>query len=213
MVNPSDPDATPRRDGYLERRGTWGEVTVGSLLAGPKRTDVLEVIDTRAATQIATGYTLWFRVNNIAICEAHTIEPRLKSDPVTFLMKDDDARPPERTPVADAAEIALLVEHLGARHIATLDVATGEVHAPDYASGARHSPETGGQRPGISSIDELEHLEVMHGLDISGLRDLTGNDRLVAISRAHGPLHGPKASGMPHGGVPHRHVPEDLTYF
>lgn len=206
MVAKSDPDAKPRRDGMLERRGTWAEVTVGSVLAGPKRADAFEVIASAHGPQIIDEHTLWFRVRNHDGVE-HTIQPRPKTNPVTFLLPNDEATLPARTPAADAEAMALLVEKLGARHIATLDRETGEVTAPDYANGEHHSPETPGERSGIIGIDEIEHLEVMHGIDVSGLRGIVEhNDRMIRVAQIHGGLHAPRSTNATHSGVPHRHV-------
>jgi hypothetical protein len=207
VVKPSDPDAPARRDGYLERRGTWAEVTVGSLIAGEKRTDVWEIIDTANPPQIEYGHTLWFRARNRPTGEVKSIPPHMVKDPVTFLMKDDAEKPPPRTPPADAEQIALLVEKLGAQEIATRNNETGEVTCPSYAQGKS----VGGNRYGL---EEIEHLRICHGIDVSGIQAMPlGKERTIMIAQTHGHLHGPESSKIPHGGFPHRHIPEDLTFL
>lgn len=199
MVKPSDPEATPRRDGWLERKGTWGEVTVGSLIAGRNRTDVWEVIATSTGAEIQHGYTLWFRVQNQKTGALHSLEPRDKLAPVTFLMKDDSERPPPYTPPFDSDEIALLVEKLGATPLAQRDNETGEIVCPNYDLNIIPGDRYGAQY--------LDHMRVCHGMDVSGLEKLTGDDRTVALTTAHSAAHKP---GYKHtGGFPHRHLPEE----
>jgi hypothetical protein len=197
-VKPSDPEAKPRRDGWVERMGTWADVTVGSLLAGPNRTDVYEVVGLANGPQVIDGYTNWCRVKNTVTGEVWSIEPKPKTTPAKFLMPDDEAAPPPARPVENAEAIALLVQHLGAQEIATRDEQTGEVWCPDYASGKSAGDNSYG-------IEELEHLRICHGLDISGLESLTGNAAIVERAKIHGRLHSPRGATEPHGGFPHRH--------
>lgn len=200
MVAPSDPDAQPRRDGWLERPGTWGEVTVGSVLGGPRRTAAWEVIAEAHGAQTIDNYTLWFKIRDLSTGTEHPIEPKPKDRRVIFLMRDDDATPPPRALTDDAEAVALLVEHLGAREIATRDETTGEVWCPDYASGESTTPGSN-----YYGIEELEHLRICHGLDTTGLEAMAPDVALVERAKIHGRLHSPRGQHEPHGGFPHRH--------
>ena len=208
MPKPSDPEAQPRRDGFLERVGTWGEVTVGSVIASSlSRTRRWEIIATANPGQIEYGHTLWFRMRDQVTGEEVSVKPRPVSIKVVFLMSSDEEVPPPVTPAHDADQIALLVEKLGAQEIATRDHETGEIHCPDYSGP--------GAAPG-GIVAELEHLRICHGLDTSGLEAITNyTDRDREVITTHGRLHGRNAATiMPGGkGFPHRHVPEDRTMF
>lgn len=207
MVKPSDPDAPPRRDGWLERHGTWAEVTVGSILADHTRTGAWEVIATATAPQIETNCTQWFRVRSLTTGEEASISPRLVTTRATFLFRDNESQPPPRVPAADGEQMAMLVETLGAQEFAVWDAETGEVWCPNYASGRGHD----GRMDGFTSVvDEIEHLAVCHGMDVSGLQALSPLEQIDAVRTAHGPLHDVKGARVPgRGGFPHRHVPED----
>lgn len=201
MVKPSKEDATPRKDGWLERVGTWAEVTVGSLLAGRNRTDVWEVVETRNPEKIEFGHTGWFKMVNRVNGQVFSCEPKNRTYPVTFLMETDVEEPPPAQPHADADQIALLVRELGATEIATMNNETGEVACPDY-DGTFH------KNTQMSQGDEYwMHLEIAHGMDTTGLRALPNEEMVVARIKAHGNAHNP-LKPTTGGGFPHRHVPE-----
>jgi hypothetical protein len=112
----------------------------------------------------------------------------------------------QQTWPVDSDEILLLVERLGAQAIAARDHETGEIHCPDYASG--HS--VGGHK--TRAIEQLEHIKIAHGIDISSIELLTGNERIKAVLETHGRQHGPQQNRyLSKGGFPHRHVPEDRS--
>ena len=195
---PVDPEAPRRRDGYLERKGTWGEVTVGSLLATSwNRTTRWRIIDIANPPQIGHLETLWMRARDEASGAEHSIAPRSKNIPVTFLVSEAEEEPPPTTPASDAEQVALLVETLGAKVIATRDSVTGEIHCPDYDRS--YELDTG---------DLLMHLRHAHGIDVSGIETAPHDEKISTAVTWHGRLHTVDAKNPPGAGFPHRHVPE-----
>lgn len=204
MVRPSNPNAKPRRDGYLERRGTWGEVTVGSLIAGANRTDVWEIVDSAHPQQVQYAHTLWFKAVNRVTGEVYSVPPRFIKNPVVFLMRDDEETPPPATPAGDAEAVALLAEKLGAMVVATRDHATGEILCPDYD----------GHFVGPRGTDEyMYHLRVCHGMDTSGLETLPPDELVMKRAQVHEQAHNFHHPEIGKGGFPHRHGPEDHTHI
>lgn len=211
-MKPTGDDFEPRRDGWFEHRGTWEEVVVGTVIANKqRRSERWEIVEQAMATPVEFGHTLWMRAREQTSGEEYTVRPRNKTHPVTILTQSpSDTKTGEPTPPSDAEAIALLVEKLGATHLATRDNVTGEITCPDYASGGRHSPDgaTAGMR------DELEHLRFAHGVDTKPFEEMHWEDRIREVTTLHGRAHTPKyMSEINKGGFPHRHVPEDLTIF
>lgn len=204
-MKPVDPEAPARRDGYLERKGVWGEVVVGSLLAGEKRSDVWEVTDTQHGQKVEHAYTLWFRLVNRTTGVQVAQPPKMVKDPVTFLVETPEQEQPAYTPPSDTDAVMLVVEELGATILATRDNVTGEVVCPNYAAGYS----VGDNKYGV---EEIEHLRVCHGMDVRHLETLRGNDAIVQRNKAHGDAHNSKRPTLP-GGFPHRHVPEDHSFL
>lgn len=203
-------------DGLAEWVGRAGQVRVGHLIQGKKRTkaDVWEVLETAIPAQIQTNYGHWWRVVNLSTGVEAKIPPKMISDKVVFMVPADQldecerkGQPPwtEAEWPANSEEIKLLAEALGATVMFEFDNLTGEVTCPNYAAGARHTAEWS---PGVLGRDELEHLRICHGIDTAGLEAKTGNDFVVALVETHGALHGIKQTPSP-GGFPHRHAPED----
>lgn len=201
-MKPTTDDFQPRRDGWFEHKGTWGEVTVGTVLASHKRSERWEVIDTRAVTHAEYGKTLWFRIREQTTGQEHTIPPKSKVATATILTRDPrDTETPPVTPCSDAEAIALLVKELGAEVMATRDEETGEITCPDYTYES-HIPGTGDRQ---ISRGLIEHLRFAHQYPV--------NDgvRLEDLITLHGQAHNPKWPNIGKGGFPHRHVPEDMT--
>lgn len=195
-MQPTPEDAKPRRDGWHEHRGTWGEVTRGTVIASQKRTERWEIVDVAMGTPIEFGHTLWMRAREQTSGEEFTVAPRLKTQGVTILSQSPlDTKTPVYTPPSDADAIALLVQELGATELATRDHATGEITCPNYAAGHTHL-----DGPRAVSRGEIEHLRFAHGLHLA--EDAT----LAEIQEAHAAAH--RGAG---GGFPHRHVPEDMS--
>lgn len=209
-MKPTSDDFEPRKDGWMEHKGTWGEVTVGTVLADPQgyRSKAWEVTATAHPAdgkQIEFGRTLWMRVREVTSGQEATLPPKMKTDGVVILTKDPrDTTTPDPTPASDSDVLALLVEKLGATFLATRDNVTGEITCPDYASGHTHP---GGQRGDMR--DELEHLAFAHGVDIKPFQEMHWEKRIVEVTSYHGRLHMNKEPSP--GGFPHRHVPEDLS--
>lgn len=205
-------DFEPRRDGYFEHVGTWDEVTVGTILTDPEgyRSKAWEVIAQAHPSdgkQIEFGRTLWMRVREVTSGEEHTLPPKMKHASVKILTKDPrDTQTPDPTPASDSEMLALLVEKLGATHLATRDNVTGEITCPDYASGKTHE---GGTRGGMA--DEMEHLRFAHGVDTTRFEEMHWDERIREVTSFHGRLHANREPSP--GGFPHRHVPEDLSIF
>lgn len=198
-------DAKPRRDGLIEARATWGEITVGTLLAGPtSRTEVWEVVDTQAGEQIYDNKTLWFKIRERSSGAEHAVPPRLVTDRVTVLLESPEDRLPPKTPASDAAAMELIVTELGATLIASRDNATGEIWCPNYASGHHATEDWHHGR------EELMHLQICHGMDTSAIEKLEGDAFLREITTLHSHAHDSrKRLVLGGGGFPHRHVPED----
>lgn len=211
---------TSASDGLFEWRGKAGQVRVGHVVQGARRTknDVWEILEMKHPAQFEYGCTLWWRVVNKATGQVAAVPPKSITAPVTFLLSEEEfemaektRRPPDlphQWPV-DSDEVLLLAEKLGARDMASRDNETGEITCPSYAAGQRHTPVW---RPGILMVDEIEHLKICHGLDVGGLEAISDpNELLLAVAKEHGALHGPRSSAMAHKGFPHRHTPEDRT--
>ena len=210
-MKPTTDDFEPRRDGWFEHKGTWGEVTVGTVIANKqRRSERWQIVEQAMATPVEFGHTLWMRAREMTTGAEFTVKPRNKTYPVTILTQSPlDTQTPPPTPPTDAEAIALLVEKLGATHLATRDNVTGEITCPDYASGATHE---GGQRGGMR--DEMEHLRFAHGIDTTALEALPFDERIREVTTLHGRAHNPKYQAeINKGGFPHRHVPEDLSIF
>ena len=196
-------DQVPRRDGLIEARGTWGEVTVGTLIASGKRTEVWEVVDTQAgAGQIEPHKTLWFKMRERATGREFAKQPTMINIPVTLLLEPGQESLPPITPASDGDALALLVEELGASLIATKDNTSGEIWCPDYDAGA-------GSKAGDGGAAYLMHLQVCHDIDTSALEALPWQERIVEKTRIHGRAHSAKFPHIGKGGFAHRHVPED----
>jgi hypothetical protein len=200
-MKPTGDDFQPRRDGYYEHRGTWGEVGVGTLLGHrEKRSAVWEVVDIRQAAPALYGYTNWFRIRDLATGEEHTIEPRPRSQGALILTRDPrDTVVQESNHPTDAEAIMTLVRELGAETMATHDSATGEVTCPDYISRS-HIPGYGDRQV---SRGLIEHMRFAHGHAVPDEIDL------VSLIEVHGQAHNPRWPNIGKGGFPHRHVPED----
>jgi hypothetical protein len=203
-MQPTGDDFKPRRDGWFEHAGTWGEVTVGTVIADVNsRTKRWEIIDVAHATgQIPPMKTLWMRAREQTSGEVFSVEPRTKTAKVIILTRDPaDTTTPPVTPASDTEAIWALVEGLGAQLMASVDTATGEVTCPDYTYDS-HLEGHGAIYRGL-----LEHMRVCH--DWSERAGDPSLDLAGAIT-LHAQMHDPtKAVGK--GGFPHRHVPEDLN--
>lgn len=203
-------DFQPRRDGWFEHRGTWEEVTVGTVIASQKRSQRWEIIEQAHGIQVEYGHTLFMRAREQTTGEEYTVSPRNKTYPVTILTQDPaDTKTAEPTPPSDSEAIELLVRELGAVHLATRDEKTGEITCPNYAMGHSHNERTTG-----GMADEMEHLRFAHGIDTAHLEALPFDERIREVTTLHGRAHNPKHQAeVNRGGFPHRHVPEDLTIF
>lgn len=197
-------DFEPRRDGYFEHRGTWQEVTLGTILANrEKRSEKWEIVDVAMATHVEHGMTLWMRAREMTTGAEITIRPRLKTYPVRILtLSPLDTKTAAPTPPSDVEAILLLIRELGAEVLASRDNETGEIVCPDYASGHNHIDEIGG---GALSRGEVEHMRLAHGMTVDDGIDVKD------LTILHGQAHNPKWPNIGKGGFPHRHVPEDLT--
>lgn len=189
-----DEDQAPRRDGFIEATGTWGEVTVGCLLAGSNRTDVWEVIDSKSPDQHEFAHTHWFKVVERKSGVVHAIKPKMINAKCKFLLADPTEKLPPRTPPSDFEEIALLAEALGATILWERDNATGEITCPmnEWA------------RDGY-----LRHLKEAHDIDTRALEALTGDEYTAELHTIHGRAHDPRYPHVGKGGFSHRHVPEE----
>lgn len=198
----TSPDFSPRADGWFEHKGTWDEVTVGTVIADRERRSLRwEIIDVAHGQQVEYGHTLWMRAREQASGEEFTVHPRFKNTSVTILTQDPaDTQTPEPTWPSDSEAIMRLVEELGATTIATHDQRTGEVTCPDYAAGYHATEDWKYGR------EEILHLRLAHGLEVPD--DMPLPERM----RLHGDAHHP-SSPVGKGGFPHRHVPEDLSYL
>jgi hypothetical protein len=207
---------TSASDGLVPWDGRAGDIRVGHIIQGSTKAkrDVWKVIDTRNPHQYDVGRTPWLRVQRLGTEQIEAVPPKTVRTPVTFMLTPEEfehaamygsvpALP--KTLLADADEIALLVEKLGATEIVSKDHETGEMWCPNYAYGRRHTAEW---EPGILILDQLHHLQICHGMDITGLEDITDwEQQMLAVINHHGEAH---RDNLP-GGFPHRHVPEDTT--
>lgn len=194
-------DFAPRRDGWFEHKGTWEEVTVGTVIASQKRSERWEIVEQSHGTQVEFGHTLWMRAREQTTGAEFTVRPRMKTSAVTILTQsplDTKTAPP--TEPSDTEAIELLIRELGAVHLATKDNVTGEITCPDYASGKSYGDNSYGR-------EEIEHMRFAHGLQVDD------NMPLVERITLHGRAHNPKYAAEFTGGFPHRHVPEDLSIF
>ena len=193
-------DVPPRRDGWHEHDGKWGEVVVGTVIANAqRRTERWEIVDQAMATPVPFAKTLWMRAREQTTGAEFTVRPRAKDGKVIILTQDPaDTKTGERTPPSDADAIMLLVTELGATLLATRDETTGEITCPDYIDES-HLEGAQATRRGL-----IEHMRVAHGMKADD--DLS----LVDAITLHGTAHDLN-SGVTKGGFPHRHVPEDIT--
>jgi len=186
---------------------------VGHIIQGSTKAkkDTWEVIDTRNPHQYDLGQTPWFRVRRLGTEEIQAVPPKTITSRVTFMLTPDELEfaerfhhPPELPKVilADAEGVALLVEQLGATRIATRDNETGEIWCPAYALGKLSE----GTHWSDRAREELDHLRLCHGMDISALEEMEWEAQMNAITKYHGEAH---RDNLP-GGFPHRHVPEEL---
>lgn len=205
-------DFEPRRDGWFEHKGTWQEVTVGTVLGTSKRSDAFEVLQVAHGQQVQYGYTLWFQVKNLVTGEITAIEPKWKVAPVTILTRDPrDTRTAPPTEPTDSQAILLLVEELGASWMATHDSKTGEVTCPDYDLGYHARP--GGH---LYGAEYREHLIFAHGFtqaDVDAIDAADDSNWSKGIGDAHSRAHDMRYPDYGKGGFPHRHVPEELEYL
>lgn len=198
-------DFQPRRDGWYEHDGTWGEVTVGTVLASSKRSERWEVIDTAMGPDpIRYGWTLWFQIREQTTGEVHPVRPRPKTSRATILTQDPrDTKTPDPTGPSDAEAIMLLVRELGAEELATRDLETGEITCPDYLYDSHvEGTGIGGKdvRRGL-----IEHMRFAHKMSVDDDLDI------AAAITVHGQGHDPRWPNIGKGGFAHRHVPEDMT--
>lgn len=202
-MKPTSDDFAPRRDGWFEHRGTWGEVTVGTVLATEKRSERWEVIETAHGTKpIPYGYTLWFKIREQTTGQVHVVEPKPKYTPVDILTQNPaDTQTPEPTEPSDAQAVMLLARELGAEVMASFDAKTGEVTCPDYVY--RSHIEGHGDRQISRGL--TEHLRVAHSVSVDDGLDIA---TLIGL---HGQAHNPEWPNIGKGGFSHRHVPEDLS--
>lgn len=207
---------TSPSDGLVPWAGRAGDVRVGHKLQGSTKAkkDVWVVVDTRNPHQYDLGQTPWLRVQRLGTEEVRAIPPKTIRDHVTFMLTPEEFEHAEmygnapalpRTMLADAEQIALVVEQLGAVEIISKDEETGEIWCPNYAAGKRH---TDVWEPGILVRDELQHMKLCHSMDISALEEMTDwEQQMLAVTKYHGEAH---RDNLP-GGFPHRHVPADTT--
>lgn len=205
-MKPTDDDYQPRRDGLFEHKATWGEVTLGTMIANKSaRTQRWQIIDVAQASQVEFGHTLWMRARELSTGEEYTVTPRFKKSPVIILTEDPaDTFAGELAHPTNAESIALLVKELGATHLAARDEKTGEITCPSYDTGENHLDEIGNS---ALSRGLIEHLAFAHAIKIPA--DMERG----LIWTMHNQSHNPQFPTVGKGGFPHRHVPEDLTYF
>lgn len=203
-MKPTSDDAKTRRDGWFQHSGTWEEVTVGTVLEGPKASERWEVIATAHGGPVKYGYTLWFRIREQTSGEEHTIEPRPKTNGVTILTQDPrDKRTAPPTEPTDTEAIQRLIAELGAEVLASRDNATGEITCPDYIYRS-HIPGHGERQ---QSRGLREHLRIAHNLVVDD--DATHD----AMHATHGQAHDPRWPNIGKDGFGHRHIPENLDLF
>lgn len=204
-MKPTDDDFAPRRDGWFEHKGTWGEVTVGTVIADAgTRTKRWEIIATSHGTgQIEPMKTLWMRAREQTTGEEFTSPPRTKTAKVTILTQDPaDTTTTPPTPASDTEAVWALVEGLGATLMASIDAVTGEVTCPDYVNDS-HLDDDGLGAPVKRGL--LEHMRIAHSHD-----HFDTADDLASLITLHAQMHN-LSNVSAFGGFPHRHVPEDLN--
>ena len=205
-MNPTSDEFKPRRDGWFEHKGTWGEVTVGTVIADPNsRTKRWEIIDVaHGPAPVEPMKTLWMRAREQTTGSEFTSPPRVKNSRVIILTQDPaDTTTPPVTPASDTDAVWALVEGLGATLMASIDTETGEVTCPDYIYDS-HLPDDH-EAPIRRGL--LEHVRVSHSHD-----HFDDADSLAALITLHGQMHDP---AYPFGktGFSHRHVPENLEFL
>lgn len=196
-MQPTSDDFSPRRDGWYEHKGTWGEVTVGTVIADSNsRTKRWEIIDTsHGPDPIPTMKTLWMRAREQTTGEEFTSPPRTKTAKVIILTQDPaDTTTPDYTPPSDTEAVWALVEGLGATLMASIDAETGEVTCPDYIDNSHLLYDE--FRPVYRGL--IQHMMVAHQHTVDHKIDLA-----EAITM-HGKLHNDPETPNP-GGFSHRH--------
>lgn len=194
--------------GLLPVQGTYADVRIGSLIQGRKGTndDVWEIVDMRHPAQFDYKTTPWFLAANVATGEQASIPPKTSSYPCMFMVPEETVDPDvekpkldvstvgDPSPLSDGPAVALLVETLGARVIATQDNDTGVWHCKPYEQILDPKP---------GPMEFIDHLEVAHGLDLSGL----DTSDPVAMVTTHGAAHAKTFTGAfgSVGGFPHVH--------
>ena len=195
-MRPTSDDFEPRRDGWFEHKGTWAEVTVGTVVGNNKRSEAYEVLATAHGNGVQHGYTLWFQMKNLVTGEIFPVEPKFKVAPVVILTRDPrDRQTAPPTEPTDTQAILLLIKELGAETLAKHDTATGEVTCPDYVVSSHLDGPKKVQR-GLR-----EHLLFAHGIEAPVLDDWELD--LKNLNSRHSLAH---TSGTVVFG--HRHVPE-----
>lgn len=194
-------DFAPRRDGWFEHKGKWEEVSLGTVIAGRKRSERWEIVEQAHGAQVEYGHTLWMRAREQTTGLEFTVKPRAKTSTVTILTKDPrDTKTAPPTEPSDTEAIQLLIRELGAVHLATKDEVTGEITCPNYEAGHSYGDNRYGR-------EQIEHLRFAHGLSVDDDMDVAARTTL------HGQAHNPKWPNIGKGGFPHRHVPEDLSFM
>lgn len=201
-MKPTGDDFAPRRDGWFEHDGTWGEVGVGTVIATPNsRKQRWEIVDVAMSTPVPYMKTLWMRAREQTTGQEFTVEPRTKTAKAIILTQDPaDTRTAGPTPPSDADAVWALVEGLGATLMASRDEATGEITCPDYVNESHIEGLDAPIKRGL-----LDHMKIAHGHD-----HFDHDDELASLITLHAQMHD---VNNPAGksGFPHRHVPEDLT--
>lgn len=191
--------------GLLPVTGTWGQVRIGSLLQGSKGTndDVWEVVDMRHPAQFDYKTTPWFRIKNLASQAAVSVPPRSSGYPCTFMVPEETVDPdvekpkldPETvgpaSPLSDGDAVALLIEKLSARVVATQDHETKVWHCLPY------------EQTFVPRQDYIDHIEVAHGIDLSAIKDGPIEDLVTIHGNAHSKNYNKPATAA--GGFPHVH--------
>ena len=196
---PTSDDAQPRRDGWFEHKAQWGEVVVGTTIADvSSRTRRWDIIEVSQATHVQYGHTLWMRAREQTSGEEFTVRPRVKTSSVVILTQNPaDTKTGAITPPSNADAIMLLVEQLGATHLASRDERTGEITCPDYLYDSHIPTSHSHIKRGL-----IEHMRYAHALQVD---DEVG---LLDAINTHAHAHHLATSGGK-GGFPHRHTPED----
>jgi hypothetical protein len=176
---------------YEVHPATWGELGVGMMIID-KNKRPWSIIAAAQPEQFQYAKTCWLKLKARNGDEA-SLPPRMINYPVNVLV--DPANPVAVEPAwpDGAREAWMLAQQLGATEIATQDLRTGEVWCPDYT---RPNPE----RTGFTPL--LNHLEICHGVDVTGMDTWES----LAVHNAHSRAHTNPIGGT---GFTHRHVPED----